>query len=148
LEYARRKGATTVAVACNAGSPLARAADIPIEVIVGPEVVSGSTRMKAGTAQKMVLNILSTGAMVRRGYVYGNLMVNMHATNEKLVERGIRILQIATGRDRAAAESALRESGMNVSLALVMLNSGLAKREAARRLTRAGNNVRKALQGS
>jgi N-acetylmuramic acid 6-phosphate etherase len=75
-------------------------------------------------------------------------MVNMHATNEKLVERGIRILQIATGRDRAAAESVLRESGMNVSLALVMLNSGLAKREAARRLTRAGNNVRKALQGS
>lgn len=148
LEYARRKGATTVAVACNAGSPLARAADIAIEVIVGPEVVSGSTRMKAGTAQKMVLNILSTGAMVRRGYVYGNLMVNMHASNEKLVERGIGILQIATGYDRIAAESALRQSGMNVSLALVMLKTGLPPRDASRRLTKTANNVRKALQGS
>lgn len=148
LQYARRRGATTVAVACNAGSPLARTADIAIEVVVGPEVVTGSTRMKAGTAQKMVLNILSTGAMVRRGYVYGNLMVGMHASNEKLVERGIRILQIASGCGRTAAERALRDSGMNVSLALVMLKTGLPKREASRRLTRAGNQVRRAVQGS
>jgi N-acetylmuramic acid 6-phosphate etherase len=146
VEYARRKGAATVAVVCNTGSPLAAAADIAIEVIVGPEVVSGSTRMKAGTAQKMVLNMLSTGAMVRRGYVYGNLMVNVHTKNEKLVERAIAILQRATDADREAAERALRDSGMSVPTALVMLKTGLSKAKAAQRLKAAQGNVRAALE--
>jgi len=145
IEYARRKGATTVAVVCNAGSPLAAAADIAIEVIVGPEVVSGSTRMKAGTAQKMVLNMLSTGAMVRRGYVYGNLMVNVHTKNEKLVERAIGILQRATNADRDAVERALRDSGNSVPTALVMLKAGVSKSKAAQRLKAAKGNVRRAL---
>jgi len=145
IEYAQRKGATTVAVVCNAGSPLAAAADIAIEVIVGPEVVSGSTRMKAGTAQKMVLNMLSTGAMVRRGYVYGNLMVNVHTKNEKLVERAIGILQRATNADRDAVERALRDSGNSVPTALVMLKAGVSKSKAAQRLKAAKGNVRRAL---
>ena len=147
LEYTRRKGAKTVAVVCNAGSPLAHVADIAIEVMVGPEVVSGSTRMKAGTAQKMVLNMLSTGAMVRRGYVYGNLMVNVHTKNEKLVERAIAILQRATGADRTVAERALNDAGMNLPVALVMLKTGLPEPKAAQRLKAANGNVRKALEG-
>ena len=93
IEEARRHGSKTIAVVCNPGSPLEEAAHFAIVTEVGPEVVSGSTRMKAGTAQKLVLNMLSTGAMTRLGYVYGNLMVNVHMKNEKLVERGITILQ-------------------------------------------------------
>jgi N-acetylmuramic acid 6-phosphate etherase len=147
VEYARRKGAGTIAVVCNTGSPLAAAADIAIEVIVGPEVVSGSTRMKAGTAQKMVLNMLSTGAMVRRGYVYGNLMVNVHTKNEKLVERAISILQRAAEVDRDQAERALNDSGMSVPVALVMLKTGLPKAKAAQRLKATKGNVRQALEG-
>jgi N-acetylmuramic acid 6-phosphate etherase len=146
VEYAHRKGAQTIAVVCNAGSRLARAADIAIEVVVGPEVVSGSTRMKAGTAQKMVLNMLSTGAMVRRGYVYGNLMVNLHPKNEKLVERSIGILQRATGCDRTTAERALKDSGMSVPMALVMLKCGISRGQAKRRLKSAAGNVRQAMR--
>lgn len=92
LQYAKKKGARTVAVSSNANSPLAQAADIAISAEVGPEVVSGSTRMKAGTAQKMILNMLTTGAMTRLGYVYGNLMVNVSPKNKKLMERAITIL--------------------------------------------------------
>jgi N-acetylmuramic acid 6-phosphate etherase len=145
LEFAKRKGAKTVAVVCNTGSHLGRTADIAIEVPVGPEVVNGSTRMKAGTAQKMVLNMLSTGAMVRLGYVYGNLMVNVQTRNEKLMQRGVRILKRATGATRVEAERALRDSGMSVPLALVMLHTGLPKSKAERRLKDADGNVRKAL---
>jgi N-acetylmuramic acid 6-phosphate etherase len=147
VEYARRKRAKTIAVVCNTGSPLAAAADIAIEVIVGPEVVTGSTRMKAGTAQKMVLNMLSTGAMVRRGYVYRNLMVNVHTKNEKLVERGITILERATGADHDTASRTLTEARMSVPVALVMLKTGLSRGEVAERLKRAKGNVRAALQG-
>src|ERR1700689_1011328 len=92
VAYARARGAHTAAVTCNQGSPLSAAADIIVVADVGPEVVSGSTRMKAGTAQKMILNMITTGAMTRLGYVYENLMVNVHMQNSKLVERGIRIL--------------------------------------------------------
>src|SRR5579871_2290769 len=95
VEYARRRGARTVAVVCNRDSALGKAAEVSIVVEVGPEVVTGSTRMKAGTAQKMVLNMLSTGAMARLGYIYGNLMVNVHLKNRKLVQRGISILEAA-----------------------------------------------------
>src|SRR5574340_359813 len=120
VEYARSQGAKTVAVTCNSGSPLEKAADIAIVVEVGPEVVAGSSRMKAGTAQKMVLNMITTGAMARRGYVYGNLMVNVHLKNEKLIERGIGILQKAADVDRIQAERALHAAGRSVPVALVM----------------------------
>ncbi len=147
VEYARGKGAKTVAVVANAGSELGCAAEIEIVADAGPEVVSGSTRMKAGTAQKMVLNMLTTGAMARLGYIYGNLMVNVHTRNEKLVERGLGILEQAAGVDRAAAAGALKKSGNRVAVALVMLKTGLGKAEAERKISSAKGNVRKALEG-
>jgi len=147
IEYARKKGAKTVAIVCNSGSPLAAAAHVAIEAVVGPEVVTGSTRMKAGTAQKLVLNMLSTGAMIRLGYVYGNLMVNVRLKNEKLVERGITILQRASGCEREDAERALKASGNQVQIALVMLKAGVNKAEAVRRLKAAKGNVRQAIGG-
>jgi N-acetylmuramic acid 6-phosphate etherase len=145
LEYAHERGATTVAVSCNPDSPIERGADIPIVVVVGAVVVAGSTRMKAGTAQKLVLNMLSTGAMARLGYVYGNLMVKVHLKNEKLIERGLAILQQAAGVERELAETTLRAAGMNVPAALVMLKAGVTKAEAVRRLKRANGHVRKAI---
>src|SRR5581483_1994657 len=145
VEYARRKGARTVAVVCNRDSQLERAAELAIVAEVGPEVVSGSTRMKAGTAQKLVLNMLSTGAMTRLGYVYGNLMVNVRLKNRKLVERGIGILERALGVDRAVAERAIAESGQSVPVALVMLKAGVSRREAEKRLKAAKGNVRQAM---
>src|SRR6202040_2766491 len=104
VEYARSRGAHTISVTCNRNTPLQRAAHLAIVTEVGPEVISGSTRMKAGTAQKMVLNMLSSGAMIRLGYVYGNLMVNLHQKNEKLVDRAVRILQTTAGLGRRAAQ--------------------------------------------
>lgn len=148
VEYARRRGARTVAVACNADSPLSRAAEISIVAEVGPEVVSGSTRMKAGSAQKMILNMLSTGAMTRLGHVYGNLMVNVSPKNEKLVERGIGILMNAAGVDREAAAAALKNSGKSVPVALVMLQAGIRRSEAIRRLKAAKGQVRRAIESS
>ncbi|HYG98942.1 MAG TPA: N-acetylmuramic acid 6-phosphate etherase [Terriglobales bacterium] len=145
VEYASKKGAATVAVVCNSGSALAKAAQVAIEVVVGPEVLTGSTRLKAGTAQKLVCNMLTTGAMSRMGYVYGNLMVNVHLKNEKLVERGITILQKATGVDRDSALTALEAAGMKVPVALVMLNAGVSKAEALKRLKKANGRVRKAI---
>jgi N-acetylmuramic acid 6-phosphate etherase len=147
VEYAHKQGAYTVAVTCIRGSQLAKAADLAIVTEVGAEVVSGSTRMKAGTAQKLVLNMLSTGAMTRLGYVYGNLMVNVHTKNEKLVERGIGILQEAAGVDRVKASTALQSAGHNVSLALIMLKTGLGRDQAENRLKTAGGHVRNAITG-
>jgi N-acetylmuramic acid 6-phosphate etherase len=134
LEYARKKGAETIAIVCNNGSPLARSARLAIEVVVGPEVLTGSTRLKAGTAQKLVCNMISTGAMVRLGYVFDNLMVNVHVKNRKLIERGVSILQISAGVDRETAVHALRTAGMRVPVALVMLKTGASKSEALRGL--------------
>jgi N-acetylmuramic acid 6-phosphate etherase len=148
VEYARRKGAKTVALACNAATPLGRAAEISIVAEVGPEVISGSTRMKAGTAQKMILNMVTTGAMTRLGYVYGNLMVNVSLKNSKLIERGIGILSQAAGVDRETASAAIDRSGKSVALAFVMLKTGLPKTEAKRRLKAANGNVRKAVESS
>jgi N-acetylmuramic acid 6-phosphate etherase len=145
VEYARSRGAVTVGITCNRGSSLERAADIPIVVEVGPEVVTGSTRMKAATAQKMVLNMLTTGAMARLGYVYGNLMVNVRLKNSKLVERGIRILQQATGLDRKQSISALRKVGGSVAVAIVMVKRGVTRTEAERLLKEAKGHVREAL---
>ncbi|HKW25844.1 MAG TPA: N-acetylmuramic acid 6-phosphate etherase [Terriglobales bacterium] len=145
LEYARRQGAKTVAVTCNRNSALSKAADISIVVEVGPEVVAGSSRMKAGTAQKMVLNMLSTGAMARLGYVYGNLMVNVHLKNRKLVQRGISILENAAEVDEGQARRTLRLAGNRVPVALVMLQAGVGPREAENCLRSAKGHVRKAI---
>jgi N-acetylmuramic acid 6-phosphate etherase len=144
VDYARRRGAKTIAVTCNRASQLAKAGHLAIVTEVGPEVIAGSSRMKAGTAQKMVLNILSTGAMTRLGYVYGNLMVNVHLKNEKLVERGITILQKATGVGHAAAEQMLR-AARSVPVALVMFHSEVGRADAARALHAAKGNVRAAI---
>ncbi len=145
VENARRRGAKTVAVTCNPGSPLARAAEISIVTDVGPEIVAGSTRLKAGTAQKLVLNMLSTGAPARLGYVYGNLMVNVTPKNVKLVARAAGILEKAAGVDAETALRVLKSAGNSVPVALVMLKAGVSKAEAQQRLRAAKGNVRKVL---
>jgi N-acetylmuramic acid 6-phosphate etherase len=146
-EYARKKGAKTACVVCNIGSPLADTVDFPIEVNVGPEVLAGSTRLKAGTAQKLVLNMITTGAMTRLGYVYGNLMVNVHLKNEKLVERGIGIVIKATGATRDEAISALKKARNRANVAIVMIETGLLAKDAEKRLKKTNGNVRKAIAG-
>ena len=146
LKFAREKGCKTIAVTANPGSLLAKIADIAIVVEVGPEVIAGSTRMKAATMQKLVCNMITTGAFTRIGYVYGNLMVNVHLGNSKLVERGIGIVQRITGCDRGQAIDALERAGRSVPVALVMQVAGVSKGEARRRLKSAGGNVRKAIE--
>jgi N-acetylmuramic acid 6-phosphate etherase len=146
VAYARARGAHTAAVTCNYGTPLAAVADIAIVADVGPEVVSGSTRMKAGTAQKMILNMITTGAMARLGYVYENLMVNVHMQNSKLVERGIRILMCACNMDRATAVATIKSAGRSVPVALVMYKAKVDKPEAVRRLAKSDGNVRLAIE--
>ncbi len=147
LEYARRKGAATVGIACNRGSALGKAVDISIEAEVGPEVLTGSSRLKAGTAQKMICNMLSTGAMARLGYVSGNLMVNLILKNRKLVERGIVIIQTLAKADRQTAERTLEQAEMRLPVALVMLKANVSRTEAVRRLRTTKGNVRKAIEG-
>jgi N-acetylmuramic acid 6-phosphate etherase len=147
LEHARDKGAATVAIACNRNTPLGNVSDLRIEVEVGPEVLAGSSRLKAGTAEKLICNMLTTGAMARLGYVYSNLMVNMHLTNKKLVQRGITILEELAKVDHAQAAAALEKAGRSLPLALVMLKTGTGKTESARRLRRAKGNVRRAIEG-
>jgi N-acetylmuramic acid 6-phosphate etherase len=145
VEHARGKGARTISVTCNRGSALQRAAHLAIVTEVGPEVISGSTRMKAGTAQKMVLNMLSSGAMTQLGYVYGNLMVNVTPRNSKLAARGLGILQQAAGVSEKAAQQALRAAGNSVPIGLVMLQAQVDRREAERALKSAGGHVRRAI---
>jgi N-acetylmuramic acid 6-phosphate etherase len=142
LRYARRRGATTVAVTSNLRMPLGRLAKIVIAPEVGPEVLTGSTRLKAGTSQKMVLNMLSTAAMARLGHVYENLMIDMMLTNEKLGERALRILAEASGKSVSAAEDALRAGRHDMRVALVMLKMGIGAREARRRLKGARGDLR------
>jgi len=145
VQYARRRGARTIALTCNRNSPLERAADLAIVTEVGPEVLAGSSRMKAGTAHKMVLNMISTGAMTRLGYVYGNLMVNVWTKNEKLVQRAIRILEQATGAEPDAARSALEASGHRTPVALVMLAAGVTRAKAAAAFKKSKGNVRQGI---
>lgn len=145
LKYAASKGAATIGISSNHESELGKIADICIEVDVGPEVLTGSSRLKAGTAQKLICNMLSTGSMARLGYVYSNLMVNLHLKNEKLVERGIVIVQSLTHADRALARKTLAKADMSIPLALVMLKTGTEKADAARRLREANGNVRRAI---
>lgn len=145
LAYARRRGAVTVGVTSNRGSPLARVASILIAPRVGPEVIAGSTRMKAGTAQKLVLNMLSTAAMVRLGRVYDNWMIDVALTNQKLRQRGLRILAQVSGANVSEAARALRRAGHDLRVALVMLKAGVDRAEAQRRLKEAQGNLRRAL---
>jgi len=148
VNYARGRGARTIAIVCNQHTPLGRAADIEIVVEVGPEVLTGSTRMKAGTAQKLICNMITTGAMARAGYIYGNLMVNVHPRNEKLVARAVTILENAAQTDSARAAAALKESGNSVPVALIMLKAGVGKDEAKRQLDLARGNVRQAIEAA
>jgi N-acetylmuramic acid 6-phosphate etherase len=145
---ARRRGARTIALTCNRDSPLERAAHFAIVTQVGPEVLAGSTRMKAGTAHKMVLNMISTAAMARLGYVYGNLMVNVVPKNEKLKQRAVGILERATGADQPAAVRALAASGNRTPVALVMLAAGLSRSKATAALKHTNGNVREAIAGA
>ena len=145
IEYARARGARTIAVVCNQKSPLGKAAHIAIAAEVGPEVLAGSTRMKAGTAQKMILNMLSTGAMARLGYVYGNLMVNVNPKNEKLFARGVGILEKVTALDHAAARKMLAAAGGRVPVALVMAKGGVGRAVAVAALRRSAGRTREAI---
>lgn len=146
LHYARQLGAATVALACNGGSLIGQAADIKIEPEVGPEVITGSTRLKSGTAQKLVLNMLTTASMIRLGKVYQNLMVDLNASNLKLQARAQRIVMQATGVDENAAAEALQQADQQVKLAILMLLSGLDKGEAEARLKHGQGVLRRALE--
>lgn len=148
VEYARHHGAKTIGVTCNAGSPLEKAAHLAIVAEIGPEVIAGSTRMKAGSAQKMILNMLSSGAMTRLGYIYGNLMVNVHVKNYKLRERGLTILQQAAGVTPEAAEQALRAARNNVPAALVMLEANVSRTQAIKALKSTSGHVRRAINAA
>ncbi|WP_155286604.1 N-acetylmuramic acid 6-phosphate etherase [Lacticaseibacillus zhaodongensis] len=145
LNYARKVHATTIAFACNEDSLVGKHADITIEVPVGPEVLTGSTRLKSGTAQKMVLNMLSTGAMVQIGKVYKNLMVDVRPTNEKLVARAKRIIQEATGCSSALAAATFAEADHDAKLAIVMILTGLPKAAAKQRLRKENGFIGKAI---
>jgi N-acetylmuramic acid 6-phosphate etherase len=145
LAAARTAGAAIVGISCNPGSPLGAAADVAIEVRTGPEVLTGSTRLKAGTAQKLVCNMVTTAAMVRLGKVYGNLMVDLLPTNAKLVDRAQRIVQEATGCTLAESRAALRACGNHAKTAVVMVLAGCSAEEARARLTAAAGRVRDAI---
>jgi len=142
---ARRLGAVTIGICCTPDAELSRAVDIPIAPLVGPEILAGSTRMKAGTAQKLVLNMLSTETFIRLGYVYGNLMVNVQPTNHKLVDRARRIIVDASGVTPERAAELLAASGNRVRTAIVMGKAGISREEAERRLEAAGGRVARAL---
>lgn len=146
MKYARRRGALTVAVMANRDMPLARLARIAIAVRVGAEILTGSTRLKAGTSQKMVLNMLSTAVMARLGHVYENLMIDAVLTNKKLHGRAVRILMEASGAGVSAAEDALRAAGHSMRVGLVMLKMGVDSRAARKRLAAARGDLRLALR--
>lgn len=146
LQYAKRLGALTISIACNENPPIAQYSDISITPVTGPEVITGSTRMKAGTAQKMVLNMISTGVMIRLGKVYKNLMVDVQVSNAKLADRARRIVSQAAEVEEETAVKALEECSGEVKTAIVYLKAKVDKEEARRRLKSCGGVVRKALQ--
>jgi N-acetylmuramic acid 6-phosphate etherase len=145
VEHARSLGAFTVAVTCAPDSAITRAVDVAIVPVVGPEVLAGSTRMKAGTAQKLVLNMLSTMTMIRLGYVTGNRMTNMRARNSKLHARSIRIIRAETGVDDAAAQAALERTGDDLPSAIVVLKTGRTPEDAKAALESARGIIPKAI---
>ncbi|MCU4787874.1 N-acetylmuramic acid 6-phosphate etherase [Bacillus cereus] len=146
LEYANSIGAQTVAVSCNKGSAIGKEAKITIEVNNGPEVLTGSTRLKAGTSQKLICNMLSTASMVGLGKVYGNLMVDVQLTNEKLIERAKRIVMEATSCDYETAESYLTKADNKPKIAIVMILAGFSKEEAIQRLEETQGFIRQAVK--
>jgi N-acetylmuramic acid 6-phosphate etherase len=145
MAAARAAGAVTAGVACQPGARLSAAVDLPIEVVVGPELLAGSTRLKAGTAQKLVLNTISTAAMVRLGRTYGDLMVDVSSGSGKLVDRARRIVEQATGLAPADAAAALAAAGGEVKTAIVAILADLDPAEARRRLADSGGVLRRAL---
>lgn len=146
LEYAHKRGARAIALTCVRNSPLERAAEFAIVTEVGPEVLAGSSRMKAGTAHKMVLNMVSTGAMARLGYVYKNLMVNVWTKNEKLTQRAVRIIEQATGADHDTAAQALKAASNRTPVAVVMLAAKVNRPVAVKALSQSGGHVRQAIE--
>ena len=142
LDYAKEVGAKTGSVCCNLDTEISRHADYPVEVSAGPEVLTGSTRLKSGTCQKIILNMISTATMVGVGKVYGNLMIDVKATNEKLVERCHKIVMEATGCDYEMADKALKETDNSCKIAIVMIMFGLEKDEAAKALADAKGFIR------
>ena len=145
LDYAREVGASTGCLCCNFNTEIADHCDLPIELSAGPEVVTGSTRLKSGTCQKIVLNMISTVTMVKVGKVFGNLMVDVKATNEKLVERCRRVVMEATGCDHEKADAVLKETENNCKLAIVMILLNIPLNEAKEKLAQADDNIRIAL---
>ncbi|WP_268980256.1 N-acetylmuramic acid 6-phosphate etherase [Yersinia alsatica] len=145
LRYARQLGCPTAAISCNPDSPIAQEAQVAISPVVGPEAITGSTRMKSGTAQKLVLNMLSTGAMVKLGKVYQNLMVDVKATNVKLVDRACRIVVEATGASRTEAENALSQTEFEVKPAILMILKGVTAEQARQSLQQHNGYLRAAL---
>ncbi|GAA0037805.1 N-acetylmuramic acid 6-phosphate etherase [Lactobacillus amylovorus] len=141
LDYAKKVGAATVAVACVKNSLIGQHAEVAIEAVTGPEVVTGSTRMKAGTAQKMILNMISTGIMIRQGKVYENVMIDVLPTNEKLVERAKRIISTVTGISKEQASRVLKEADKDVGLAIVMAKTKMNKEQAETLLAENHGNV-------
>lgn len=146
LRFAREIGCRTVALSCNANAAISGDADVAIEVVVGPEVLAGSTRLKAGTAQKLVLNMISTAVMVKLGKVYRNYMVDMQSSNGKLRARSRRIVQRITGADEAAADRALQQSGYRTKVGIVMLMADVPVEEAEDLLAQADQRIRQALE--
>jgi N-acetylmuramic acid 6-phosphate etherase len=146
LQYARSIGAKTVALSCNKGAAISKVADHSIEVVVGPEILTGSTRMKAGTSHKMILNMISTSSMILLGKAYENLMVDVHVSNQKLKERAIGIIRQITGVSYKLALEKLEEAELQVKTAIVMIKTGASKEEAEKRLTEANGYVKIAIQ--
>ncbi|WP_338597441.1 N-acetylmuramic acid 6-phosphate etherase [Clostridium baratii] len=146
LEYANQIGALTISITCNKDSDVSKTSKIAISPVVGAEVITGSTRLKAGTAQKLVLNMLSTGTMIKLGKVYGNLMVDVRATNEKLVERAKRIVCEATNVSTEEATKYLEETKFDVKLAIFMILSGLNKEKAEEKLVKNKGYIARALE--
>lgn len=145
---ARESGAITCGISCTPDSELSRAVDFPIEPVPGPEILAGSTRLRAGTATKMVLNMISTAVMVRLGYVYGNLMVNVQPTNEKLQDRARRIIMQATGVNAERAADLLDQGGRSVPTAIVMKKRGVSRQHAEQLLVAAHGRITEALKGT
>ena len=148
LDHARSIGAATVSIACNIGALISAHADVAIEVDTGPEILTGSTRLKAGSAQKLVCNMLSTASMIRTGKVFHNLMVDVRPTNAKLVDRAQRIVSAATGADRQTAAAAIARAGGHAKSAVVMLLADCDYDDAVERLARSDGNVRDAVDGA
>jgi len=148
IAYAKEQGALTIGLACNAGTPLEQEVEIMIAPVVGPEVITGSTRLKAGTAQKMVLNMLSTGSMILLGKTFGNLMVDVQATNYKLQQRALSIVRRVTGLDEDAAQTLLETSGGEVKTAILVARANISPEQARERLAAHGYVLRTALDAT